>query len=133
MFTAYRQNLHLTSGQYSTKFIPDESGDWELGLNIIGHGNLFIDQNLVVEFIPTMEGGLDPFNGKDIRGIAKGLKAGQEYDLEIRVSNAVLAAVALPFRCWGVIRAGGIRVVDADAAIQEAVVLAKESDGSFSS
>ncbi|KJA29791.1 glycoside hydrolase family 3 protein [Hypholoma sublateritium FD-334 SS-4] len=114
--------------RYSTKFTPDEDGDWELGLNIIGHGNLFIDHKLVVEFIPTVEGGLDPFNGKDIRGIAKGLKAGQEYDLEIRVSNAVLAAVALPFRCWGVIRAGGIRIVDADEAIQEAVVLAKESD-----
>lgn len=78
-----------------------------------------------------MEGGMDPFNGKDVRGVAKGLKAGQEYDLEIRVSNAALASVALPFHCWGVIRAGGIRVVDADKAIQEAVVLAKESDGLF--
>ncbi len=48
-----------------------------------------------------MEGGMDPFNGKDVRGVAKGLKAGQEYDLEIRVSNAALASVALPFHCWG--------------------------------
>lgn len=63
--------------------------------------------------------------------MAKGLKASQEYDLEIRISNAYFASQGLPFPCWGVIRAGGIHLVDADVAIQKAAALAQESDGLF--
>ncbi|KAF8969399.1 glycoside hydrolase family 3 protein [Flammula alnicola] len=104
-------NCVLLDGVYSAKFIPDEDGDWELGLNITGRGNLFIDQKLVIDL-----------------STALGLKAGQEYDLEIRICNADFAAQGTPFPCWGVIRAGGIRVVDGESAVQAAVSLAKDSD-----
>jgi beta-glucosidase len=120
----------FTSVQYSTKFKPDEDGDWELGLNVTGHANLFIDQKRIVEFVPT-SAGIDGFNVKDVRAVAKGLKAGQEYDLEIRISNAYFASQGPLFPCWGVIRAGGIHLVDEDVAMQKAIALAQESDGLF--
>lgn len=117
--------------QYSTKFIPDEDGDWEIGLNVAGIGNLFIDGKLVIDL------STDPVQGEaffglgtiDVRTVVKGLKAGQEYSLEIRLSNADFVARGSPFICWGGIRLGGIRQFGGDEAIEEAVQLAKESDG----
>ncbi|KAF8914231.1 glycoside hydrolase family 3 protein [Gymnopilus junonius] len=116
--------------RYSAKFIPDESGDWEIGMNIAGRGNLFINQKLVIDL------STDPVQGQaffglgtvDIRRIVKGFKAGEEYDLEIRVSSAEFASRGSPFLCWGGIRAGGIRDVDGESAIQEALQIAKEAD-----
>ena len=61
----------------------------------------------------------------------KGLKAGQRYDLEIRLSNAEFIARGSPFTCRGGIRLGGIRQIGEEQAINEAVQLAKESDGAL--
>ncbi|KAF9485175.1 glycoside hydrolase family 3 protein [Pholiota conissans] len=113
--------------RYSAKFKPDEDGDWEIGLNFTGHANLFIDQKLIIEFVPTASG-VDGFNAPDVRAVAKDLRAGQEYDLEIRMSNAFFASSGIPFPCWGVMRAGAVKIVDADVSIREAVALAHESD-----
>lgn len=124
--------MNLTSEKYSAKFIPDEDGDWELGLNITGHGTLFIDKKLIVQYVPKFISDTDVFSNTEVKGIAKGLKAGQEYALEIRIANEAFATQPIPFPCWGVIRAGGIRVVEPDIAIQEAVHVARESDGMIS-
>ncbi|KAF8165588.1 glycoside hydrolase family 3 protein [Crassisporium funariophilum] len=125
-------NCFLMDGIYSTKFIPDEDGDWEIGMNLAGAGNLFIDQKLVVDLstAPVQGEAFFGLGTEDVRTTVKGLKAGQSYDLEIRLSNADFAARGSPFLCWGGIRVGAVRDVDGDAAIQEAVQLAKESDGS---
>jgi beta-glucosidase len=61
----------------------------------------------------------------------KGLKAGQEYNLEIRLNNADFIAGGSPFTCRGGIRLGGIRQVEGEQAITEAAQLAKDSDGAF--
>ena len=124
-------NVPTTLPQYTAKFIPDESGDWEVGMNIAGRGNLFINQKLVVDLSTAPEQGQAFFGlgTVDVRAIVKDLKAGQEYDLEIRVSSAEFVARGSPFICWGGIRAGGIKIVDGDIAIQQAVQTAKDADG----
>ena len=96
---------------------------------------MFLDHKLVIDlsaapFNPEALFGAGP---QDVRSLVKDLKAGQGYDLEIRISNADFATSALPFPFWGVIRAGGIQNIGGDAAIQQAVELAKESDGQWSS
>lgn len=128
-------NFILTNvWQYSAKFIPDEDGEWEFGLNLAGRGNMFLDRKLVIDLsaAPFNPDALFGAGTQDMRSFVKDLKAGQAYDLEIRISNADFANQALPFPFWGVIRAGGIKNVDGDAAIQQAVELAKESDGQWS-
>jgi len=96
---------------------------------------MFLDHKLVIDLSTA------PFNPdvlfgagtQEVRSLVKDLKAGRGYDLEIRISNADFATYALPFPFWGVIRAGGIKYIDGDAAIQQAVELAKESHGLWSS
>ncbi|KDR84011.1 hypothetical protein GALMADRAFT_236587 [Galerina marginata CBS 339.88] len=116
--------------RYSAKFLPDEDGDWEIGMNIAGRGNLFINQKLVIDLstAPVQGGSFFGLGTEEIRTVLTGLKAGQEYDLEIRTCSAEFVARGTPFRCWGGIRAGAIRIIDDDSAIQEAVKIAKESD-----
>ncbi|RDB19825.1 putative beta-glucosidase I [Hypsizygus marmoreus] len=116
--------------RYTAKFTPDEDGDWEIGLSIAGSGNLFIDKKLVLDLSTNPIQG-DSFFGlgtTDVRTFAKDLKAGQTYDLELRLSNGDFVARGAPFICWGGIRLGGIRQIDGDDAIVKAVQLAKDSD-----
>lgn len=117
--------------QFKTKFVPDEDGDWEVGLNLAGVGNLFLDQKLIVDLSTNPEQGKTFFDlgTVDVQTIVKGLKAGQEYELEVQINNAEFVARGPPFFCWGGFRLGAFRVVDPEAAIQEAVDLVKESDG----
>ncbi|KAK7000982.1 glycosyl hydrolase family 3 C-terminal domain-containing protein [Favolaschia claudopus] len=56
-----------------------------------------------------------------------GLKAGQSYDLELRVSNHEFASRS-PLPCWGGLRIGGICQFDGEKAIKDAVALAQDSD-----
>ncbi|KAJ6628953.1 glycoside hydrolase family 3 protein [Mycena sp. CBHHK59/15] len=116
--------------RYYTKFYPDESGDWEIGMNIAGGGNLFLDNKLVVDLSTNPEQG-ESFFGLgtvDKRVVVKGLKAGQAYDLEIRINTSDFASRGSPFKCWGGIRLGGVRQLNGEDVIAEAAALAKESD-----
>lgn len=88
-----------------------------------------MDQNLIIDLSNPVQG--ESFFGlgtSDIRVIVKGLKAGQTYDLELRLNNAEFAARGSPFACWGGVRLGGMRQIFADEGIAEAVKLAKEAD-----
>lgn len=121
-------------GQYSTKFIPDEDGDWEFGLALAGLGNLFIDGRLAIDLSTNPTNG-DLFFGLgtgEMRTIVKGLKAKQSYNMEIRTCNATIVAKESPFTFWGGIQLGGLRQVGQEDAIRNAVALAKESDGTKS-
>jgi len=116
--------------RFSTNFVPDEDGDWELGLAIAGSGNLFIDGKLVIDLSTNPKQG-ESFFGLgtiDLRKVVKGLKAGQSYDLEVRLNNSAFVARGTPFTCRGGIRLGAIRQVDDEEAIQHAVILAKNAD-----
>lgn len=117
--------------QYSTKFTPDEDGDWEFGLAIAGSGNLFIDGKLAIDLSTNPVQG-ESFFGlgtTDVRTVMQGLKADQSYNVEIRLSNSTFVARGAPFTCRGGIRFGAIRQVGDEDAIRYAVTLAEESDG----
>lgn len=101
-------------------------------MNIAGRGNLFINRKLVIDLSTKPSRGQAFFGlgSEDVRVLVEGLKAGEEYDLEIRISNTEFAARGSPYVCWGGIRVGGVRKVNGASAIQDAVQLAKDSDGS---
>ncbi|KAI5827683.1 glycoside hydrolase family 3 protein [Schizophyllum commune Tattone D] len=116
--------------RFSTKFTPDESGDWDFGLNLAGRGNLFLDGKLVIDLSTNPELG-EAFFGLgtvDVKRTVKGLKAGQTYDLEIRINSADFQARSSPFECYGGIRLGAMPSTDAEEAIREAVEVARASD-----
>lgn len=100
-------------------------------MSIAGRGNLFINRKLVIDQSTAPEQGQAFFGmgTKDIKVVVRGLNAGEEYDLEIRISNTEFVARGTPFKCWGGIRLGGVRLVDGETAIQDAVKLAKEAEG----
>ncbi|KAK0243159.1 glycoside hydrolase family 3 protein [Armillaria nabsnona] len=116
--------------RYSTTFVPDESGDWEFGMNVSGTGNMFIDKKIVIDQSTKTEYSKESFGAgsTEVRSIVKGMKAGQEYELEVRLSNVEFIARGPPFPFWGGFRLGGIRVIGGQEAIQEAETLAKASD-----
>ncbi|KAG6850899.1 hypothetical protein H0H93_006725 [Arthromyces matolae] len=118
--------------RFTAKFTPDHDGEWEFGMSLAGQGNLFIDQKLVIDLSKPEQG--DSFFGlgsPDLRGVVKDLKAGKAYDLEIRLSTAEFAARGSPFVCWGGVRLGGMRQISGDAALADAVRLAKDSDAAI--
>lgn len=93
-----------------------------------------MDEKLVVDLSTDPPRG-ESFFGLgtvDKRTVVNGLKAGQAYDLEIRLDNASFIARGSPFFCRGGIRLGGFRKLDEDKAIADAVQMAKSSDGMLS-
>lgn len=55
--------------------------------------------------------------------------AGKAYHLEVRSTNEKPVGSATPFAARGAIRIGAWKLVDEEAGVEEAVALAKESDG----
>lgn len=116
--------------RFSTNFIPDEDGDWDVGLSIAGIGNLFIDGKLIIDLSNDPAPG-ESFFGLgtiDARAILKGLKAGQAYHIDIRLCNAAFVAKGSPFTCRGGIRLGAFRRIGEEEALNDAVRIAKSSD-----
>ncbi|KDQ29545.1 glycoside hydrolase family 3 protein [Pleurotus ostreatus PC15] len=115
--------------RYTTKFTPDETGSWELGLSVAGAGNLFVDSKLLIDL------STDPEQGESFFGLGTvekreviDLEAGKTYDFEIRISNASFVSRGSPFSCRGGIRLGGCRKSGGARDIEEASKLAAESD-----
>ena len=119
--------------QYTSTFTPDEDGDWELGLCIAGSGNLFVDGKPTIHFSADAAPGSSFFGLGTVEehAVLKGLKAGEPHSIQLPVSNAIFIARAAPFTCRGGLRLGGMKYLDEEGAIQDAVKLAKESDGEF--
>ncbi|PFH51318.1 glycoside hydrolase family 3 protein [Amanita thiersii Skay4041] len=122
--------------RYSTQFTPDEDGDWTFDLSLAGRGNLFIDGKLELDLTTDPNQGEFSFGlGTDdvsslVKGITivKGLKAGQTYGLEVRLSNAQFVDGSLPFPSRGGLRLGALRHFESHQGIIDAVQAAKESD-----
>ena len=94
-------------------------------------GNLFVNGELAVDLSTDPQGG-ELFFGvgtKEVRGVVRGLEAGNEYDIEIRTSNSHLVAKGSPFNSRGGIRLGAMRQIKEEDAIKDAVELAEKSDG----
>jgi beta-glucosidase len=104
-----------------------------VSLNLAGLGNLFVDGKLAIELSKNPEQGESFFgNGTiDKESIVKDLKAGQTYKFEVRLSNQEFMAKPSPFTCRGGIRLGAWRDVSEDDGIEEAVTIAKASDGQY--
>jgi beta-glucosidase len=90
-----------------------------------------VDGKLLVDVSTDPKRGDSFFNTgtTEERAVLKGLKAGQEYKLEARLSNADFAGKIVQFPSWGGIRIGGVSKVEGKQAIADAVKLAGESDG----
>ncbi|EIN10508.1 glycoside hydrolase family 3 protein [Punctularia strigosozonata HHB-11173 SS5] len=116
--------------RFTTDFVPDESGDFKVSLNVAGLANLFVDGQLVIELSDDPAQGESFFgNGTvDKEAVVKDLKAGKSYRFELRLSNQAFMSRASPFTCRGGIRLGAWRDVAVEEGIHEAVALAKESD-----
>ncbi|KAI0057569.1 glycoside hydrolase family 3 protein [Artomyces pyxidatus] len=116
--------------RYSTKYTPDESGDYEFSINFTGIGNLFVNGELVVDLFhdPPHGEGFFGLATADVHAVVKGLKAGVPVDVEVRLTNAPFVASGAPFEARGSIRLGAVRVVGGEEAIESAVKLAKEAD-----
>jgi beta-glucosidase len=119
--------------RYSTKFIPDEDGDWEFGFAVAGLGNLFIDEKLVIDLSTNPVQGelLFGLGTGEVRTVVKGLNTKQSYSVEVRLCNSTLVAKGTPFPCWGGIQLGALRQVGDEDAIRDAVDLARESDATI--
>ncbi|KXN92304.1 putative beta-glucosidase I [Leucoagaricus sp. SymC.cos] len=116
--------------KFSTTFVPNEDGDWELSLTVAGKANLFLDDKLVIDLSTDPAPG-DSFFGLgtvDLKAIAPGLKAGQSYKLEIYLENIDLATRGSPFKSWGGLRLGGNRKVEPQVELKHAAELAKNAD-----
>ncbi|GJE99911.1 glycoside hydrolase family 3 protein [Phanerochaete sordida] len=116
--------------RFTTTFTPDEDGDWEVGMNIAGRGNLFIDEKLIIDLSVNPKQG-DSFFGLgtvDVRTVMKGLEAGTQHKVEVRLSNQEFIGRGAPFTTRGGLRIGAIRQIDPEEGLKQAVDLAKKSD-----
>ncbi|KAJ3574795.1 hypothetical protein NP233_g1525 [Leucocoprinus birnbaumii] len=116
--------------KFSTTFVPDEDGDWELSLYVAGRANMFLDNKLIIDLSTNPEHG-DAFFGLgtvDIKAVVSSLKAGQSYQLEIRLENQDLTQRGSPFKSWGGLRVGGARKVDPQTELTHAAEVAKQAD-----
>lgn len=128
--TGTEARADLTIAQYTTTFTPDESGLWNFGLSVAGIGNLFIDNQLIVDLTTDAPQGDSFFGFGTIErtGTLEVVK-GQQYAMEVRLSNKPFLDKGAPFTTRGGLRVGGTVVVDPDLGIEDAVVLAAEVDG----
>ncbi|KAL0570610.1 hypothetical protein V5O48_011358 [Marasmius crinis-equi] len=109
--------------------VQNEDGDWELGFNISGNGAVFFEGELILDLSnPPPGDSFMGFGSAEVKSVVKNLKKGQSYRLEVRVSNEEFVKKTAILPTWGGLRLGGIRVVDPDQGIRDAVGLAKESD-----
>ncbi|KIJ69935.1 glycoside hydrolase family 3 protein [Hydnomerulius pinastri MD-312] len=116
--------------RYTSTFTPDESGDWQFGLNIAGRGNLFLDNTLLIDLSTNPPQGENFFEKgtADVLGLAKGLVKGQTYRLEVRLSNEEFVNRGPPVPCWGGLRIGAFCKFEEESGLRRAVDAAKEAD-----
>ena len=66
---------------------------------------------------------------KEVHGVLHDLEAGKESDMEVRASKAQLVPKPTLFTSRGAIRVDAMRQIKEEDAIDDAVELAKNSDG----
>jgi len=126
----------LTSSLFWTEMeaslTPDVGGEWEFGLCCQGTAMLFIDGKLVVDNATHQEPG-NAFLGagtKEVNGTAR-VEKGKTYRLLIQFGSAPTSRLVgkgvVTFRKGGVRLRGGPKI-DVEAAIGEAVEVARRAD-----
>ncbi|KAM0325758.1 hypothetical protein ACHAQA_007058 [Verticillium albo-atrum] len=111
---------------------PETSGEWDFGLSVHGTAQLFIDDKLVVSNVENQRNG-GSFAGcgsAEEMGSAR-LEAGQSYRILVRWGSSLTSgrkvSGVVDFGQGG-LRFSGCPRLDADAAVEEAVALAKTVD-----
>jgi beta-glucosidase len=113
--------------QFTTTFVPDESGDWEISLGSCGYLNLFFDGKLLIENNKTFEAGEMFFmmGSTEKRATVKDLIKGRSYTIETRGKfRWQQGFLTIPFA----IRLGAKRIINPQDAIDAAASLAASSD-----
>jgi beta-glucosidase len=113
--------------QYTTTFIPDESGDWAFSIATAGSMNLFFDGKLIIENNESYEGGESFFcmGSTEKRVVVKNLVKGQSYPIEARgIFRYGLGFIQMAYG----LRIGAERIVDPQVAIDASADLASKSD-----
>ncbi|KAL4744840.1 hypothetical protein BDW72DRAFT_208689 [Aspergillus terricola var. indicus] len=113
-------------------FEPPESGVYEFGLTVAGTGLLYVDGELVIDNKTKQRNGTSFFGIETVeeRG-ERYLEAGRQHHLYVEYSTAPTSSLehhgVVSFGPGGV-RLGGCRKLDTEAAIEQAVQLAAETE-----
>jgi beta-glucosidase len=110
-------------GRARGRFVPSESGSWEVGLLSLGASTLWIDGDVVVEIAAGERGGTVFGHASPERRTTLEFEAGRSYDVE----------VDYPFAPGDVFRgfAVGARFIASGDAIARAARVAAESDAAI--
>jgi beta-glucosidase len=110
-------------GRAHGRFVPSDSGSWEVGLLSVGASSLRIDGDVVVEIAAGERGGTVFGHASPERRTTLELEAGRSYDVE----------VDYPFAPGEVFRgfAVGARFIESGDAIARAARVAAESDAAI--
>ncbi|KAH7176837.1 glycoside hydrolase superfamily [Dactylonectria macrodidyma] len=112
--------------------IATATGDFEFGLAVYGTGNLYIDDELVIDNTTVQRSGVYFFGKGTLEEKAvKALVKGQKYKIKVDFASSPSTKLQKP----GVVHLGGgagrlgmVEVIDADQAIAHAVEAAKKAD-----
>ncbi|KAI3559161.1 Cel3c [Colletotrichum abscissum] len=116
-------------------FVPEHTGTYEFGLATYGIGDLFINDELVIDnSTEQTPGGMFFGKGSAERRATYEMTAGKRYHLRVEAGSAATSKVkggsllAIP---GGACRLGGCRKIDPEEGIQRAVELAKRCKYTF--
>lgn len=113
-----------------SKFSVEESADYEFGLTVCGTANLYVDGQLLIDNETEQKSGDSYFGtGTVEERKTMGLEAGREYSVLIQAGSSPtsrLKALGVAPISGGGVRLGLTKAMSAEAAIEEAVRLAKE-------
>ena len=92
---------------------------------------MFLDGKLLLDLSTNPPRGESFFEmgTATVQAVARGLKEGQAYSLELRLSSAEFVRRGPPIQCWGGIRLGALPKTDPQEQVKKAAQLAKDSDG----
>lgn len=112
-------------------FVADEDCTWELSLVVCGTAKLFCNGELIVDNESKQTAGDTFFNLGTVeeKGLLK-VKKGETYHFKVQFGSAATSKLPGGRALFGsgALRIGGCKVIDAQAAIQDAVALAKDAD-----
>jgi beta-glucosidase len=130
---SHKEIKHIFYTDFEGIFTPEESGEYEFGLTVVGTAQLFIDDKLVVDNKTKQTLGKAFFSTGSIE--EKGriqLEAGKDYNVRIEFGSGptytVKPTTGVDFLGNGAIAFGATRVIDPKEEIQNAVKLAQSVD-----
>ena len=128
----YKPAQALWYGTFAGTFEAEKDGEYEFGLCVYGSGNLYVNDELVIDNETTQRQGQAFFGSgsAEEKGIVK-LEKGKKYNVRVEFASAPsskLISDAVVVASGGGIRIGGAWVIDAEEEIKNATALAKEVD-----